>query len=263
MSPLRAISLTVLFFNFLAGSAFSQPPALVFTFGVPDSATASTEMRVTSEVDERALALWSGNATDFGEGVSVRRARWTVRSMTSLTTLPFGGRARPGFQQVDVVRPLLEGASLSISAGGGIRQTRDGAPVFLARILGTFPLGAGRLQGSVVVERATASPSKRDAADVVTSVGWTRPINAHVSIGMEGIGQDLEGLWDRAEVDGGAKLLAGPSVQLRSKSGEWAASITAGPVYSPRSTAPDIPRAGIGGRHFGVFASTTWVPFRR
>jgi hypothetical protein len=136
--------------------------------------------------------------------------------------------------------------------------------VLLARVLGAAPLGAGRLQGSVVLERATSSPSKRDAADVVTSVGWSRTLGRRASVGVEAIGQDLEGLWDPAELDGGAKLLVGPSLQVRSHHGEWAASITAGPVYTSVSTARPADEHALGsGRHFGVFASASWVPLRR
>ena len=259
----RSIGLTLFIVVRFAGSAFPQTPPLIFTFGVPERATASASIRVTSEVEERAVALWSGTATDFGAGVSLHRSRWTVRSMTSLTTLPLDHHDRPAFQQVDVVRSIVAAPSLSIAGGGGVRQTWDGTQVFLARVLGTSPLGAGTLQGSVVVERATSSPSKRDAADVVTSVGWARTLGRRVSVGVEGIGQDLEGLWDPAELDGGAKLLLGPSLQVRSKSGDWGASITAGPVYTSVSTvaAADTHAAG-SGRHFGVFASASWVPLR-
>ena len=260
----RSISLTAFVFLRLAGSAFPQTSPLVFTFGVPERAAAPATIRVTSEVDERALALWSGTATDFGTGVSLHRSQWTVRSMTSLATLQFDHHDRPVFQQVDVVRSFVESPSLSIAGGGGVRQAWDGTRVFLARVLGASPLGAGRLQGSVVVERVTSSPSKRDTADVVTSVGWARPLGRSVSIGVEGIGQDIEGLWDPAERDGGAKLLVGPSLQLRSKNGDWGASLTAGPVYTSVSTAhPADAYAPGSGRYFGVFASASWAPLRR
>lgn len=260
----RSIALTLVVLVHCPDSAFPQTPSLIFTFGVPERAASAAIPRVTSHIEERALALWGGTATDFGTGVSLRGARWTVRSMTSLTTLPIDHHDRPAFQQVDVVRPILAVGPVSIAGGGGVRQTWDGTHVFLARMLGTSPLGAGMLQGSVVIERATSSPSKRDAADVVTSVGWARPVGRRVSVGVEGIGQDLEGLWDAEELDGGAKLLVGPSLHVRSTSGEWSAGVAAGPVYTSQSpvTAGDA-HAASSGRHFGVFASASWVPRHR
>jgi hypothetical protein len=77
----------------------------------------------------------------------------------------------------------------------------------------------------------------------------------------------LEGFWNPAEVDGGAKLLVGPSLHAQSKNGNWAVSVTAGPVvhtpsvasspHLPASTSPDA------GHHFGIFASASWVPSLR
>jgi hypothetical protein len=153
---------------------------------------------------------------------------------------------------------------MSVAGGGGIRQEWDGTRVLIGRVLAGADVGRGRLQGSLVVERAVASPLRHDAADVVTSLGWSRRIGDRLSVGVEGIGQDLEGLWKPAEVDGGAKLLVGPSLHAQSRSGDWAASLTAGPVVHTPSVAsrPDVPAAryAYGGHHFGIFASASWVP---
>ena len=101
----------------------------------------------------------------------------------------------------------------------------------------------------------------------MTSLGWSRRIGDRISVGVEGIGQDLEGLWNPSEIDGGAKLLVGPSLHAQSKSGDWAASLTAGPVVHATSVAslPDVPGATYRdvGRHFGIFASASWVPSLR
>jgi hypothetical protein len=116
------------------------------------------------------------------------------------------------------------------------------------------------LQGSLVLERALWSSVRRDAADVVTSLGWSRPVASRLSLGVEGIGQDLEGFWNSAETEGGAKLLVGPSLRAQSKSGDWTASFTAGPVmYTVSTLTPRDPRAAHG-RHVGVFASASWSP---
>ena len=181
-----------------------------------------------------------------------------------MTTLPVDGHSRPTFQQVEVVRRLFSTGSMSVAGGGGIRQEWDGTRVLVGRVLAGSDLGRGRLQGSLVMEHTMSSPLVHDAADVVTSLGWSRRIGDRFSAGVEGIGQDLEGLWNPAEVDGGAKLLVGPSFHVQSKRGDWAASFTAGPVIHPASVAspPGVPRPAdsSGGRHFGLFASATWVP---
>jgi hypothetical protein len=247
-----------------AVNAFAQAPPLVFTVAVPERTSSEATLRASAVVEERGLALWGGAASDFGVGVALSEHGWTIRSITSMTTLPIAGHGRRMFQQLEIVRPLFSTGSTSVAGGGGIREEWDGTRVFIGRVLAGSDIGQGRLQGSLVLERAVSSPLKHDAADVVTSLGWSRRVGDRISLGVEGIGQDLEGLWDPAEVDGGARLLLGPSLHVQSKSGEWAASLTAGPVlHSPSVVSPpNVPAATYlsGGSHFGIFASASWVP---
>jgi hypothetical protein len=168
---------------------------------------------------------------------------------------------------MEIVRPVFSTGGMSLAAGGGIRQEWDGTRVLIGRVLAASAIGQGRLQGSLVIERVVSSALRHDSADVVTSLGWSRRIGNRLSVGAEGIGQDLEGLWNPAEADGGAKLLVGPSLNVQSRRGDWAASVTAGPVMHPTSMAMSVPGRGAtapdGGRHFGIFVSATWVPVRR
>jgi hypothetical protein len=197
-------------------NAFAQAPPLVFTVAVPERTASETMLQASAVVGERALALWGGAVSDFGVGVTLSSPRWEIRSITSMTTLPVGSHDRPVFQQVEIVRPVLSTRSMSVAGGGGIRQEWDGTRVLIGRVLVGADVGRGRLQGSLVMGRAGSSPLRRDAADVVTSLGWSRRIGDRISVGVEGIGQDLEGFWNPAEVDGGAKLLVGPSVHVQS-----------------------------------------------
>jgi hypothetical protein len=261
------VGLTFTLFAGASVHAFAQTPQLVFTVAAPEPASAETTLQASAVVEERALALWGGTASDFGVGVAVSGRRWTLRTITSMTTLPFGSHDRQTFQQIEIVRPLLSIGSISVAGGGGIRQEWDGTRVFIGRVLAGADAGPGRLQGSLVMERAVSSPLRHDAADVVTSLGWSRRIGRRFSVGVEGIGQDVEGLWDPAEAEGGAKLLVGPSLHVQSTSGEWAASLTAGPVVHTASTAsPPVASAAANpyvGHHFGIFASASWVPSLR
>jgi hypothetical protein len=83
---------------------------------------------------------------------------------------------------------------------------------------------------------------------------------------LESIGQDLEGFWDPAERDGGAKLLVGPSLHIQSHDGVWLAILTVGPVI--RSRAAEVQSdvsSGTNsvGRGLGVFVSGSWTPSLR
>jgi len=242
--------------------AFGQTPQLVFTAALPEQATAETSL-VSSVVEERGLSLWGGTTTDFGVGVSVSRSVWTVRSVASMVEVPLAGQSRPMFQQLEVVRPLFSIGSLSTAAGGGIREEWDGTRVLIGRVLAGTDVGRGRFQGSLVIQRVVSSRRDHDAADVVTSAGWSRPLGRRTSVGIEGIGQDLEGFWDPSEADGGAKLLVGPSIHAQSTDAKWVATLIAGPVVHSPSTWPlelSTSTSSAVGRHFGIFASARWLP---
>jgi len=251
---LRAAGCGLLLLACTASHAVAQnaPSRLVFTVGVPDSASSQPALNVSMAVEERGLAMWSGSVSDFGVAVEVTQSNWTLRGLTGMTTLPIDGQLRPNLRQFEIVRNVYATRSFSVAGGGGIREEWDGTRTLIGRVLAGSDLGSGRLQGSLVMERATSSPRPHDAADVVTTLGWSRRVGERVSLGVESIGQDLEGMWNPAEADGGAKLLVGPSVQAQSKHGVWSASLTAGPVVHSSPGTPPHP--------FGVFASANWMP---
>ena len=103
-------------------SAFAQAPPLVFTVAAPERSPSETILQASAVVEERGVALWGGTVSDFGIGVALSGPRWTIRSITSMTTLPLGSHDRPTFQQIEIVRPVLSTGSISVAGGGGIRQ---------------------------------------------------------------------------------------------------------------------------------------------
>jgi len=254
----KSVSLAAVLSAAGAVDVLAQVPPLVFTAPAPEPARSGIAIYASPVIDERGLALWSGTSADIGVGVDVVGRQWTVRSITSMTMLPVDGYSRPTFQQVELLRPVRATASTFVAVGGGIRQEWDGTQVLIGRALAGANVAGGRLQGSFVLERSGSSAVRRDAADMVTTVGWSRRAGDRIAFGVEGIGQDLEGFWDAAEAEGGAKLLVGPSVHVRSKRGHWTATATAGPVLRSIS-APTADR----GRQYGVFASASWLPSRK
>jgi hypothetical protein len=253
----RIAAAAVIFLTLLSRTSLAQPPQLVFTAPLPDETSHAADIRLSPVVEERGLALWAGSATDFGAGVTLPSARWAVRGVSAMTTSRIDDRERPAFYQFELLHPVFSSGSFSIAAGGGVREEWDGRRVFLGRVIGGSDLAHGRLQGSLVVERAASSAVAHDAADFLTTIGWARAVGRGISFGVEGVGQDLEGLWNPAEADGGAKLLVGPSLHAQSARGTWSASLTVGPVVQTYSTAAPAPT---GGYHLAVFAAGTWIP---
>lgn len=83
-----------------------------------------------------------------------------------------------------------------------------------------------RLDASVAFERPFAD--NRDAVDVITILGWMRNVAPGTQLGIEAVGQDLEGFWDAEEAEGGARLYLGPSLGVSMRS--WQLGATVGPV---------------------------------
>jgi hypothetical protein len=55
---------------------------------------------------------------------------------------------------------------------------------------------------------------------------------------VEAVGQDLEGFWDPAEKDGGARLMAGPTIAIAPPTAHWQLTVGGGPVL--RATRSDF-----------------------
>jgi len=263
---LRATLLMVLGLTGRVGPALAQEPQFLFTVAPPEVNVLRPTVRASAAVEERALQLWSGADSDFGIASALSTPRWTVRSVTSLRSPSVSSQPRPTFQQVEIIRGAFSDGSRSLAFGGGIRQEWSGTQVLIGRVLAGSDFLNGRLQGSLVMERASSSPSKHDAADLVTTAGWLRSSTGPISVGLESIGQDLEGFWDPAERDGGAKLLIGPSLHIQSHDGVWLANLTAGPVIrsKPATVPSDVSSAANPvGRSLGVFVSGSWTPSSR
>jgi hypothetical protein len=238
----------VLSFALSAHAQGTAPPFIVTASPDPSARVAATNGSAT--VEELGLTLLSGSTSGIGVGATVPTSGWTVRSIRSLTELPIDGRSRPTFEQAEAMRPLWSRGSTIVAAAGGVRQQWDGAPALIGRVIAAADVAGGRLEGNVLVARLVTSAIVHDAADVVTSVGWSRRSGKRISIGIDGIGQDLEGFWNPAEADGGGRLLVGPSLRARSATGAWVASVIAGPVFTSLSSTS----------HIGVLVSGSWVP---
>jgi len=83
-------------------------------------------------------------------------------------------------------------------------------------------------------------------------------------VGIEAIGEDLEGFWEAGEAEGGARLLVGPSLRVTPRGHPWHLSVAGGPVvHATRSSrAGDVVRAlpaSTGRNGYAVRASLGYV----
>ncbi len=156
--------------------------------------------------------------------------RFTLRAFASLG-FPLENNVASA-QQIEVIHDILGGKKvLGLRVGGGLGVRRDYSDVksLLSRITFSYEVPLWKLGGNVLFEKALTSD--RDAIDVITSLGIHYRLSENFYGGIEAIGEDLEGFWDKEEAEGGAKLLVGPSLNLTPKKSRLSFSISGGPVF--------------------------------
>jgi hypothetical protein len=163
-------------------------------------------------------------------GIQASAGRWTLIGHIGIATA--GGEYQTS-QQGEALYSLVSqrSAGVTIAVGGGVLHEADGVDVILSRVVAGRGFGSSRLQGNVLFEKPLAS--NRDAVDLITTVGWARRITRTVSLGVEGVGEDLEGFWDPAEAEGGARVLIGPAIHVAPAHHRWQLSVAGGPTFHP------------------------------
>lgn len=150
----------------------------------------------------------------------------------------FSGGQITSAQQAEVIHDFVGGKrNFGPRLGLGLGVSRDWSDVkaVFSRVTAYFENATWRLGGNLRLEKAFAE--SRDGIDVITSAGFHHRITGRLFGGVEMVGQDLEGFWEKDEAEGGAKLLIGPSLNLAPAGSKFTFSICGGPVfYATHST---------------------------
>jgi hypothetical protein len=184
-------------------------------------------------VGERTFTADSASGPEQRVGVQASIGRWTLVGRFGLRS---SGGAYATSQQGEVLFSVLGSATSghSLAIGGGMLHEAGGTDVLLARITGGHETPSWRLHGNVLLQKPRAEG--RDAVDLITSVGWATKLTPAVSLGVEGIGEDLEGFWEEDEAEGGARLLVGPSLHVAPPGRRWQLSLAGGPMFHPANS---------------------------
>ena len=122
-----------------------------------------------------------------------------------------------------------------------LRETTSANGVFL-RASTTYDAGAWRFGATGVAEKVFARG--RDEADVMVVLGVQREVLPQLRVGIEYVGQDLEGLIDDEEAEGGARHFLGGTLSYAFLDERF--SFIAGPSAGLSGGAPTLlGRAGI------------------
>jgi len=141
-------------------------------------------------------------------------------------------------QQYEILATPLARGAFSLGANVGWRREYTGANVGLLRLVGARTTARSSVAADALLEHPYAAG--RDGLDVITTVGASRALSSRVWLGVEAVGSDLEGLFDREEAEGGATLLVGPTVAV-GLAERWRLVVGGGPVLRVTNNATPMP----------------------
>lgn len=140
-----------------------------------------------------------------------------------------------------------------LAFGIGAAREYSRQALALGRIVLGYRTSRWDMMSNVRLERAmgqaatstNGAPIERDGIDVITTAGVTRALTPALRVGLEAVGEDLEGLFDEEEAEGGAKLMVGPTVGYAPTGSRWKLLLGGGPVLrlSSSTTTSPVPTA--------------------
>lgn len=176
------------------------------------------------------------------QGASLR-----VQATDTLAVELFGGRlSEDGASQFSAEARYraaeAEQAGVALDLGLGLTRDYRGDTIPRLRVAASREQGAAAWSASGNFEVPVGNP-ERDELDVMVALAGSLRATRTIRVGVELAGEDLEGLFDDEEAEGGAKLLAGPSLRLELPSDLYLqANLSA--VYAVASDNPAAPPVG-------------------
>ena len=179
---------------------------------------------------ERSLDSVSRDGFENRLGLEARFAR-RLSVLSALSLAGEGDGSLAAFR-VEGLYDMLGSQSRRFRLSGGVGYLREseGISVALGRLVAEGGNENWRASGNLRFEKPFVEG--RDAVDLITSMGLSRRVAPSWGVGFELVGEDLEGLWDTEEAEGGARLLVGPSLRFGAPGRSMSASLCGGPVFT-------------------------------
>jgi len=216
----------------LAAPAAAQDRPFLFLTTTAEKTRPAARFDYEVGLGEGAFHSDGSNQPEQRIGVQATFGRMTFLGRFGISDV---GSSYQSSQSGEALYSLIEpGRRTALAAGAGVLHEAEGVNVLLARVIAGRNTDASRLYGNLVFQKPMST--ERDAVDLITSVGWARKLSHGVSLGVEAVGEDLEGFWDTQEAEGGARLLAGPSLHISPAKARWQLTATGGPVFHPSDT---------------------------
>lgn len=230
---------------FFVTSIYSEPQIKPFLFTISPSTSNDQKLNLHFDagLGDGSLGFSDAPSADSRIGVEWNlNSRWMFLGNTSFGKDDSHTVLTGQIEGLYALRNNPEG-KFRAAAGGGVRWERDGGNVLLLKFLGGWQAQQWRFDTNMTLEKAS-SPD-RDPIDLIWSMGWSHRVSSMMYLGVEAVGQDLEGFWEQNEAEGGARILVGPSIHFFAE--PWNAGVAGGYIFRP--TFND--RSSVADRFFG------------
>jgi hypothetical protein len=224
----------------LSAAAHAQGRPFTFTVPFPNSGTAPFVARYDAGYG---YGTFEPLAADRVEQTAELDAMIGSRVMILASTgLALNGPvAARGLAQVEAMVDALRFAGWHLAVSAGARRQYDGSTAALAR-LGLSHTGATWSMALNVMAGKTLAggdEDEHDPGDYYASFGATAKIAPFMSVGVETVASDLEGLWQSHEAEGGETVFAGPLVSFNLPRSIVRLTFSGGPIV--RTTGNGVP----------------------
>lgn len=131
---------------------------------------------------------------------------------------------------------------VNLSVGAGFMRDYQSVSIPRARV--TAGRTFGRVDTSLSGLFELPQAEGRDGVDVIVGAAASYRVTRDFAAGLEVMGEDLEGLWEPDEAEGGAKLVAGPTLWYRPSQSFHvklnAAAVVSATQNTPARVPPDL-----------------------
>src|SRR5262245_12381280 len=205
-----------------------QDRQFLFSVSTPPTDTRHATVHVDTGAGERAFDLTDSDRPEQRFGVQAGFGnRLTFIGRVGISS---DERDLRSSQQGELLYNLMQSPRThgSLALGVGMRHETGGVNVLLARLAAGRSFNAWRIDGNALFEKPYSIG--RDTVDLITTFGFSRRLFPAFHVGVELIGEDLEGFWEAEEAEGGARVLIGPSFRIAPPSAHWQVSMAGGPI---------------------------------
>jgi len=206
----------------------AQEDSFLITLVPPDPASSTTKLQYDAAYGRETFEPLGGDNVEQVLGIRSRLSKSTF--LAGRVGLASKDASTLFSQHVEFLVEAMdaEKSVMNVWIGPGFRHEYGGTNVLLGRIIAGRRFAGSELYGSLLLEKPL-SPD-RDGIDLVLTAGWSCFVSPTFRLGIEGMGQDLEGFWNKEEAEGGATLFVGPTMVATIPATSWTATLGAGPI---------------------------------